>query len=103
VGPDPPREPQGPHRLHPCGAGRDDRKGYGKIVNIASDAGRVGSTGEAVYSAAKGGIIAFTKTIARETAGSALNVNCVCPARRTRRCSRRWRRAIPSWRRASSA
>ena len=55
------------------------RKGYGKIVNIASDAGRVGSTGEAVYSAAKGGIIAFTKTIARETARHRLNVNCVCP------------------------
>ncbi len=55
------------------------RKGYGKIVNIASDAGRVGSTGEAVYSAAKGGIIAFTKTIARETARHHLNVNCVCP------------------------
>ena len=55
------------------------RKSYGKIVNIASDAGRVGSTGEAVYSAAKGGIIAFTKTIARETARHRLNVNCVCP------------------------
>ena len=55
------------------------RKGYGKIINIASDAGRVGSTGEAVYSAAKGGIIAFTKTIARETARHRLNVNCVCP------------------------
>ena len=55
------------------------RKGYGKIVNIASDAGRVGSTGEAVYSAANGGIISFTKTIARETARHRLNVNCVCP------------------------
>jgi 2-hydroxycyclohexanecarboxyl-CoA dehydrogenase len=55
------------------------RKGYGKIVNIASDAGRVGSTGEAVYSAAKGGVIAFTKTIARETARLRLNVNCICP------------------------
>jgi len=52
---------------------------YGKIVSIASDAGRVGSTGEAVYSAAKGGIIAFTKTIARETARHRINVNCVCP------------------------
>ena len=55
------------------------RQGYGKIVSIASDAGRVGSTGEAVYSAAKGGIIAFTKTIARETARHRINVNCVCP------------------------
>ena len=51
----------------------------GKIVSIASDAGRVGSTGEAVYSAAKGGLIAFTKTIARETARHHINVNCVCP------------------------
>jgi 2-hydroxycyclohexanecarboxyl-CoA dehydrogenase len=54
-------------------------QGYGKIVSIASDAGRVGSTGEAVYSAAKGGLIAFTKTIARETARHHVNVNCVCP------------------------
>ncbi len=51
----------------------------GKIVNISSDAGRVGSTGEAVYSAAKGGIIAFTKTLAREMARYQINVNCVCP------------------------
>ena len=55
------------------------KQAYGKIVNIASDAGRVGSTGEAVYSAAKGGIIAFTKTIAREVARHRVNVNCVCP------------------------
>jgi len=41
---------------------------YGKVVNISSDAGRVGSTGEAVYSAAKGGVIAFSKTLAREMA-----------------------------------
>jgi 2-hydroxycyclohexanecarboxyl-CoA dehydrogenase len=52
---------------------------YGKIVNISSDAGRVGSTGEAVYSAAKGGLIAFTKTMARELARHRINVNCVCP------------------------
>jgi len=54
-------------------------KKYGKIVNISSDAGRVGSSGEAVYSACKGGIIAFTKTIAREMARYQINVNCVCP------------------------
>lgn len=53
--------------------------GYGKIVNIASDAARVGSTGEAVYSAAKGGVIAFTKTLAREMARHKINVNCVAP------------------------
>ncbi len=52
---------------------------YGKIVNISSDAGRVGSTGEAVYSACKGGMIAFTKTMAREMARYQLNINCVCP------------------------
>ncbi len=54
-------------------------QGYGKVVNISSDAGRVGSSGEAVYSAAKGGIIAFTKTLAREMARYRINVNCVCP------------------------
>ena len=52
---------------------------YGKIVTISSDAGRVGSTGEAVYSAAKGGLIALTKTVAREVARYHINVNCVCP------------------------
>ena len=51
----------------------------GKIVNISSDAGRVGSTGETVYAAAKGGLIAFTKSLAREMARYKLNVNCVCP------------------------
>lgn len=51
----------------------------GKIVNISSDAGRVGSMGETVYAAAKGGLIAFTKSLAREMARYKLNVNCVCP------------------------
>lgn len=51
----------------------------GKIVNISSDAGRVGSTGETVYAAAKGGIIAFTKSLAREMARYRININCVCP------------------------
>jgi 2-hydroxycyclohexanecarboxyl-CoA dehydrogenase len=54
-------------------------RGHGAVVNIASDAGRVGSTGEAVYSGAKGAVIAFTKSLARETARAGLNVNCVCP------------------------
>ena len=53
--------------------------GSGKVINIASDSGRVGSSGEAVYSAAKGGIIAFTKTMAREMARHKINVNCVSP------------------------
>jgi len=51
----------------------------GKIVNVASDAGRVGSTGETVYAGAKGGVVAFTKSLAREVAGYGINVNCVCP------------------------
>jgi 2-hydroxycyclohexanecarboxyl-CoA dehydrogenase len=55
------------------------KNGYGKIVSIASDAARVGSSGEAVYSAAKGGVMAFTKTIAREMARHRINVNCICP------------------------
>ena len=54
-------------------------QGYGKVVNLGSDAGRVGSSGEAVYAAAKGGVIAFTKATAREMARAQVNVNCVCP------------------------
>lgn len=53
--------------------------GGGTIVNVASDAGRVGSMGETVYAAAKGGMIAFTKSLAREMARYKVNVNCVCP------------------------
>lgn len=51
----------------------------GTIVNIASDAGRVGSSGETVYAGAKGGVVAFTKSLARELARSRITVNCVCP------------------------
>jgi 2-hydroxycyclohexanecarboxyl-CoA dehydrogenase len=51
----------------------------GKIINIASDAGRVGSTGEAVYAGTKGAIIAFSKTLAREMARYGITVNVVCP------------------------
>lgn len=53
--------------------------GWGRIVNIGSDAGRVGSSLEAVYSGAKGGVIAFTKTIAREMARKGITANTVCP------------------------
>ncbi|MFZ5631224.1 MAG: SDR family NAD(P)-dependent oxidoreductase [Bacillota bacterium] len=52
---------------------------YGKIVCVSSDAGRVGSSGEAVYSAAKGGVLAFSKTLAREMARYNININCVAP------------------------
>jgi 2-hydroxycyclohexanecarboxyl-CoA dehydrogenase len=54
-------------------------RGAGRVVNIASDAGRVGSSGEAVYAAAKGGVIAFTKAMARELARWQITVNCICP------------------------
>ncbi len=54
-------------------------RGGGKVVSIASDAGRVGSSGEAVYSACKGGIIALTKTLARELATKGVRLNTVCP------------------------
>jgi 2-hydroxycyclohexanecarboxyl-CoA dehydrogenase len=55
------------------------KAGGGKIVFVASDAGRVGSLGETPYSAAKGGIIGFTKSLAREGARHNITVNCVCP------------------------
>jgi len=54
-------------------------RGRGKVVSIASDAGRVGSSGEAPYSACKGGIIALTKTLARELASKNIQLNVVCP------------------------
>jgi len=54
-------------------------QGWGRIINISSDAGRVGSSLEAVYSGAKGGVIAFTKTIAREVARKGVTANVVCP------------------------
>jgi 2-hydroxycyclohexanecarboxyl-CoA dehydrogenase len=54
-------------------------QGSGSVVNLGSDAGRVGSSGEAVYSAAKGGVIAFSKAIAREVARHQVNVNVVSP------------------------
>ena len=53
--------------------------GHGKVVNVASDAGRVGSSGETMYAGAKGGIIALTKSLAREMASHRITVNCVCP------------------------
>ena len=52
---------------------------WGRVVNIASDAGRVGSSLEAVYSGAKGGVIAFSKTMAREMVRHGITVNSVCP------------------------
>ena len=70
---------KGPLRLiHRVLPGMLERR-YGRIVNVASDAGRVGSSHESVYSGAKGGLIAFTKTIARESARHGVSANCVCP------------------------
>ena len=66
------------HLHHAVVRGMVERK-RGRVVNIASDAGRVGSTGEAVYSACKGGVIAFSKSLARELAPARINVNVVCP------------------------
>ena len=54
-------------------------RGAGKVINIASDAGRVGSSGEAVYSGTKGAVIAFSKALAREMARHGVTVNVVCP------------------------
>ena len=55
------------------------QRGAGKVISIASDAGRVGSMGEAVYAGTKGAIIAFSKTLAREMARHRITVNVVCP------------------------
>jgi 2-hydroxycyclohexanecarboxyl-CoA dehydrogenase len=54
-------------------------KNYGKIINIGSDAARVGSSGEAVYAGAKGAIISFSKSLAREVARNQITVNVICP------------------------
>jgi 2-hydroxycyclohexanecarboxyl-CoA dehydrogenase len=54
-------------------------RGAGRIVSLASDAGRVGSSGEAVYAACKGGIIAFSKSVAREVARHGITLNIVSP------------------------
>ena len=70
---------RGPIHLHHAVLKGMQQRRRGRVVNIASDAGRVGSSMEAVYSACKGGLIAFTKTIAREMARSNVTVNCVCP------------------------
>ena len=67
--------------IHCCRAVLDDMiaAGSGKIISISSDAARVGSTGEAVYAACKGGIVSFSKTLARELARHKINVNVICP------------------------
>jgi 2-hydroxycyclohexanecarboxyl-CoA dehydrogenase len=69
----------GPLNMHHVVARSMVERGFGRVVNVSSDAGRVGSSGEAVYSACKGGLIAFTKTLARELARSGVTLNAICP------------------------
>jgi 2-hydroxycyclohexanecarboxyl-CoA dehydrogenase len=66
------------HMLHAVLPGMAERRA-GRIVNVASDAARGGSSGEAVYSACKGGLVALSKTLAREHARQGITVNVVCP------------------------
>ncbi len=66
------------HLCHAVLPGMAER-GAGRVVNIASDAGRVGSSGESVYAGCKAGVIALTKTIAREMARTGVTLNAVCP------------------------
>ena len=66
------------HMLHAVLPGMAERR-YGRIVNVASDAARGGSSGEAVYAACKGGLVALSKTLAREHARQGITVNVVCP------------------------
>jgi 2-hydroxycyclohexanecarboxyl-CoA dehydrogenase len=70
---------RGPLNMHHIVLPQMLAHGRGRIVNIASDAARVGSSGESVYSACKGGIVSFSKTLAREVARKGITVNVVCP------------------------
>ena len=70
---------RGPLNMHHLVLPQMLARGRGRIVNISSDAARVGSSGESVYSACKGGIISFSKTLAREVARKGVTVNVVCP------------------------
>ena len=69
----------GPLNMHHAVLPGMVENGGGRVVNIASDAGRVGSSGESVYAACKGGIISFTKTVARELARKGIQLNAVAP------------------------
>jgi len=69
----------GPLNMHHAVLKGMSERGRGRVINIASDAARVGSSGESVYSFCKGGLVAFTKTLAREFASKQINLNVVCP------------------------
>ncbi len=70
---------KGPLNMHHAVLPGMVERGAGRVVNIASDAARVGSTGEAVYAACKGGVVSFTKSVARELARTGVTLNAVCP------------------------
>src|SRR5687767_216808 len=70
---------RGPLNMHHIVLPQMLARGAGRVINISSDAARVGSSGESVYSACKGAIISFSKTLAREVARSGITVNVVCP------------------------
>ncbi len=70
---------QGPLNMHHIVLRGMAERGFGRVVNVSSDAGRVGSSGESVYSACKGGIAALTKTLSRELARRGVTLNVVCP------------------------
>ena len=70
---------RGPLNMHHIVVPGMMQRGRGRVINISSDAARVGSSGESVYSACKGGIISFSKTLARELARKGVTVNVVCP------------------------
>ena len=70
---------RGPLNMHHLVLPQMAARGSGRVVNISSDAARVGSSGESVYAACKGGILSLTKTLARELARKGVTVNAVCP------------------------
>jgi 2-hydroxycyclohexanecarboxyl-CoA dehydrogenase len=70
---------RGPMNMHHVVVPQMMARGRGRVINISSDAARVGSSGESVYSACKGGIVSFSKTLARELARKGVTVNVVCP------------------------
>ena len=70
---------RGPLNMHHLVVPQMAARGRGRVINISSDAARVGSSGESVYAACKGGIISFSKTLARELARQGVTVNVVCP------------------------
>ena len=70
---------RGPLNMHHIVVPQMMKRGGGRVINISSDAARVGSSGESVYSACKGGIVSFSKTLARELARKGVTVNVVCP------------------------